>query len=133
MNSKYSHPKPCQVRQMSPVEAAYVGAMVDAEGTVRIKDGYWQVNFPNTEVEYVSAVVRATGIGSVYCRDLTGRASSNPRFTPSTKLLWIWATTRKADVEELARQLSPYSTKMQKFGYKKRLMDELLAETNTCE
>lgn len=100
-------------RNMSEVEAAWVGAMIEAEGAVTYVNGnqgkrdYWMIQVANCDVEIISALLRATGMGRV-C--LTFSKLKNPRYQPQ----WRWAVAKIEDVQELARRLWPYSGKMQK-------------------
>jgi hypothetical protein len=94
---------------MRAVECAWVGAFIDAEGSVGLakpwKDA-WQIALQITEPEYVSTLLRFTGVGNV--------SYSNPRGI-SKLPQYRWSVTAKLDIETLLRQLAPYSLKAQ--GY----------------
>ena len=99
------------VRQMSDVEQAYVGAMIDGEGwfttgqswasrTVRLGVG-------NTDLEIISALLRATRAGRVHLANWR-------RF--GKKPLWIWAVQRRGDIQAIAKQCRLYSSKCQRWA-----------------
>ena len=97
--------RPAQLRDMTEAEAAYVGAMIDGEGTVYFHpNGGIKVQFVNTNVEYVSAFLRATGVGRVHCRRGDERKLD----------LFIWQINAHNDVVALAERCSMYSTKLQR-------------------
>jgi hypothetical protein len=97
-----------RVRQMSEVERAYVGALIDTDGCVwwskRPAVG-WRVTFGNTYIELVAALLRLVGSGSVVSNKGTGF---------SRKEVLVWRLGAKADVEDLALQCAPYSLKLQR-------------------
>jgi hypothetical protein len=100
-----------RVRQMHPVEAAYVGAMIDGEGCIRIQSpgNSYGIDLSNTDVEIISALVRATGIGTVY-----PHGNNRKNRQPQWKVCFSWRVHRKLDALEVARQCAPYSTKCQR-------------------
>ena len=91
---------------MRPEECAYVGAMLDGEGCINMTPNgkYPSVRIFNTEVEYIAAILRATGCGRVH--------SELPRMR-GKKRLWGWIAGRGNDLQSLIPQLLPYSTKAQ--------------------
>ena len=100
--------KPLTIRQMSSTEAAYVGAMLDAEGCV-VKRGSGTNTWPhisivNQNVEIISAIIRATGGGRVY----------NHHRAKQENICWLWVMARARNTYGLASQLAPYSMKAQK-------------------
>ncbi len=106
--------KTSTAREMSAVEAAWVGAMVEGEGHVSPRlHGKSSINFrvSNTSVEVISTLLRFTGVGRVYFQSL------NPgRWRP----VWLWTLTRMADVEAVGRQIRPF------LGDKRAALDSLL-------
>lgn len=101
--------KTSRVRKMSTVEAAYVGAMIDGEGCIRAQKpgASYGIDLTNSDLEIISALIRATGIGTVYAHGQNRRA-------PHWKLCWAWRAHRKEDALDIARQCAPFSTKCQK-------------------
>lgn len=98
------------VKEMGEVERAYVGVAIDTDGSVCISSRtYWQVNVTNSELEIISALLRATGTGSVNLRPRQERAFN------ATKDCWMWRISKQADIRVLALQCAPYSTKLQRF------------------
>ncbi len=93
-----------ELREMSDIEAAYIGALVDTDGCVpHVSERYWYVFFDNTEIELVANVLRITGVGRVHYR---------PR--ERYKDMWCWGVCRKRDVMALMQRLRPYSLKIQR-------------------
>lgn len=97
------------MRDMSEVECAYIGALVDGEGCVcqtRDKYRYWQVRVGNTDPELISVLLRATGAGCVY-----GQAKNSAW---GTKPISVWQLAKQNDVLCLARRCAPFSFKLQR-------------------
>lgn len=90
---------------MTAVEAAWVGAMVEAEGSVVLNPRYQRVDVINTDPEILSAMLRATGAGTVIFKP-----NSNPRYRPG----FYWTLCRRLEIRELVRQCSGYSMKLQR-------------------
>lgn len=97
---RYSYP--ALTRNLTDVEAAWLGAMLDAEGTIYRNGATWAMVFLNSEVEYISAFLRLTGQGKVYYRA--------PR-PPGKLVLWEWRTGRSIEVAILCQRLAPWSLK----------------------
>ena len=95
-----------QAREMSSVEAAYVGAMLDGEGTVSIRKRSASFSIGNSELELISAFLRATGCGGIYYSPVKEGAN-----LPG----WAWAVGSRLTLESLAIQLAAYSIKAQKY------------------
>ena len=95
-------------RQMTAVEAAWVGAMIEAEGHIGLRsrgEGYTPAaNFcvTNTSIEILSTLLRLTGVGRVYfCPD--------PRPDKLGHLpVWRWHIIRKEDMVAVGGQIRPY-------------------------
>ena len=96
------------IRNMVEVERAYVGAAIDTDGTACLCGKYWRISVTNSELEIISALLRATGTGSVYLRPRENQTLN------ATKNCWMWSISKQADILVLARQCAPYSTKLQK-------------------
>ncbi len=97
---------PSRLRNMTEVEAAYLGAMIDGEGCITNSGrGHRQIKFGNTDIELISACLRATGIGGIELR-LPRGLSKLP--------LWIWNVGRAQEIEDLCRRIAPYSMKAQR-------------------
>jgi len=108
---------------MTDAERGYVGAMIDGEGTVhcypiqgRRGDGlgcYIQVT--NTELELLSAMLRATGVGRIYLQTRAGFIGKNG--INHTKDTWVWKSLRRNDMKAIADQCWPYSLKLQEASH----------------
>lgn len=79
-----------------------MGAFIDAEGCYVMDGTKSLLQVVNTEPEHISTLLRVTGCGAVYCRQLPGR-----------KLSLLWVVFRKLDVQAIAEQTAPYSLKAQ--------------------
>lgn len=91
---------------MSEPEAAYVGALLDGEGWVTNLVGSGPlVTIGNTGVEIISALLRSTGIGTVYYAP-----------APAHKANWgqyRWSVLRKGEALALCERVREYSIKAQ--------------------
>ena len=112
-------PAPSQsndLRLMSDVEAAWIGALVDGEGSVCyiVHPGQgrstrrFDVGVVNTEVELLSACLRLTQCGSVYHKP----ASPKGPFA-ETRPCFAWKISRWSPALALLRRIRPYSLKAQ--------------------
>jgi hypothetical protein len=91
---------------MTEVEAAWVGAMLDADGWVTVVVGSGPlIVIGNTGLEIISALLRATGLGRVYY--------SPPPSCKGSLAQWRWSVLRKKEAEELCRRVITYSIKAQ--------------------
>ncbi len=107
-------PLPCSVREMTEPERAWVGAMVEAEGSVTERPTKshhtyrdWVLQLANTDFEITSALLRTTGVGHVYWAEPpTG-----------TRPQLHWRVNRKLDLLDLQRQLAPYCMKIRRLEY----------------
>lgn len=103
-----------RLREMSSVEQAYVGALIDGEGyfgrQVNFRNGrrhpYYNVMVANCDVELISALVRATRIPGVGAKGWS---------RTTRKQGWIWYSGRALEVIALATAIVPYSVKAQAF------------------
>lgn len=107
--------QPRSLRDMTVDQAAYVGAMIEAEGSVTIASptckSKARVTVVNTDLEVISALVRATGAGSVHLSH--ARTAQKP--------VWVWWLSRWNDVQPLVAQCAAYSTKLQRVQAEYRL------------
>jgi len=101
--------QPCSVREMSDVEAAWVGAIIEGEGCVyyhknhEADAGRWRLTVANTDLEIISALLRLTGVGHV------------TRQTKGTqKDVWYWSVNRVNDVAAIAAQCQLFCWKLRK-------------------
>ena len=98
---------PSEVRAMLPVEAAWVGALVEGEGSLSTK----QIVVVSTEVETLSTILRFVGGGGVYLhQNGTGHLGN--------KTVWAWHLFRQASVRSLLQQISPWLTGKQERAQK---------------
>ena len=111
-----SYPAPRRVREMSEPERAWVGAFIDADGCVSANNERrfnlrfpWSVSVTQKEVEPISALLRATGAGSVLYT-----TSRQDYVTRQSLGIWQWSLRRMLDVIGLASQCILYSEKLQK-------------------
>ncbi|KKN84431.1 hypothetical protein LCGC14_0288930 [marine sediment metagenome] len=123
------------VRTMSDVEAAWVGAMIEGEGSIRLrgrlKPGVWVpigahtrdrlddvdqispmgVDFYSTDVETIATMLRLTGCGTVYYREpRPDYVSPNGAQAFAKKPSWQWVVQYKELVRGICAQIQPYLT-----------------------
>lgn len=91
---------------MTSAEKAYVGAIIDGEGTVvhNVPRGQYKIQVGNYCLEMISALIRATGRGGVTLN----------RRNPNGDM-WCWYVCNKADVHAICTAIAPYSLKAQRF------------------
>lgn len=71
---------PSRVRQMTLAEAAWVGAIIEGEGTILTHEGTRQITSItvwNNDVELISTLLRFTGTGAVAPRNYATKFKSN--------------------------------------------------------
>lgn len=95
---------PLTLRSMTDVEAAWVGAMIEAEGTIRKTYSGQAIHVPNTDAEVLSALLRATGIGCVYPKTKN----------IGTRDIFQWVVQQRINVQALLERIAPYSMKAQR-------------------
>lgn len=88
--------KPSQVRQMTPCEVAWVGALVEGEGSIEVNRPF--VSVASTEVETLSTLIRFVGAGALVMQKGVNRPC------------WVWRLYRRASVRDLLRQIFPWLT-----------------------
>ncbi len=98
--------KPSRVRQLSIAEAAWVGAMIEAEGTVwalRKTTRCVGISVGNTDVEIISTLLRFVGDGRV-------KMHAPGAGDLGRKTAWFWELTHDAAIRALAPQITPWMT-----------------------
>ncbi len=107
------------VHQLSPVEAAWVGAMVEGEGHIRPPSSRaLGLDLGSTDVETISTLLRLVGVGTVY-RQVDNQHTRKP--------LWRWGIHRVADLARLLPQLVPYLTSKQEVALAVLRCDRLVS------
>ena len=103
---------PSSVRDMEEGERGFVGGMVEADGNVglyaraRVPDkGQWEFNVVNTDPELLSALIRATGAGTVTVQHMPENEAQ--------RVTYKWSVNRFNDMKAIAEQCRDYSQKMQ--------------------
>lgn len=102
---------PSRVRDLSAVEAAWIGALIEGEGTIghfssgrTTNDGrairVWTIQVGSTEIETISTLLRLVGGGHVYY--VPGRIGN--------KEAWMWGLKRINEIHSLLPQIMPYLT-----------------------
>lgn len=92
---------PSRVRQMSREEAAYLGGVFDADGSLYLKRTQLVTAIANNDPELISAPLRFTGTGSVSSGVKRG------------KLHLIWRLDRQQEVLDFLVAILPFSVKAQ--------------------
>lgn len=98
--------KAYQIREISPIECAWLAAAIDSEGCLRIssarKDGksysYKDLQVANTNELFIQNVARVTGAPTITKR--------KPR--PGWKPVYVWQLRRHESVLNILRQVIPY-------------------------
>lgn len=96
------------VRLMLPIEQAWIGAMIEAEGSVAFpstKRNGFKINLTNADPEVLSAFLRVTGAGSLY-RVPLGNLGKKPCYR--------WQIQGLLEVKTIVKQCAPYSMKLQR-------------------
>ncbi len=96
------------VRQMTSVEAAWVGAMLEGEGSIALPYGSNRIGIVtiyNTEVETIATCLRLVGDGGVQFR----RPRPSPKYD-SKKPQWMWVLSGQLPIRDFLRQVVPYLT-----------------------
>jgi hypothetical protein len=102
---------PSRMKRMTPVQRAWIGALIEGEGCVTLRSAPYQphqavVTVVNCDPEILSALLRVTGTGVV-----------KPRPAPSgiSKLQgYTWTVMRRLEIESLVNQCAKYSPKLQR-------------------
>lgn len=97
---------PGTVRELSDIERAWLGALIEGEGHVSYcprgarREVRATIEITNTEVETIATCVRFAGAGGVYlCRPRDGHQP-----------LWHWRLGKKGEILMVLRQVWPYLT-----------------------
>jgi hypothetical protein len=105
--------KPRSAREMTEPEQAYIGALIDGEGCVHLRENRGiTIDVTNTEVELISACLRATGCGSVSLKNRAGDVPRAGRWCLHDA--FVWYVYRHNDIDAIARQCAPWSMKCQR-------------------
>lgn len=103
--------KPSHIHRLVDVVAAWLGAMVEGEGSITIRqsrkrgfDGI-QIVVASTEVETIATCLRLSGGGHVQPQF---RSRRNGRLGDRT--MWYWIVTRHNEVTDFLPQIIPYLT-----------------------
>lgn len=90
------------VRNLTECQSAWVGAMIEGEGSVtQVKDSNRiKISVYNTDVEIISTLLRFVGEGRI---SVDKRSSKN-------KLCWHWSMHKKISIVKLAKQITPWMT-----------------------
>ena len=100
-------------RDLTEIEAAWLGAMVEGEGSViwrksatcrRRSQAVLQVC--NSDVEVIATCLRLAGTGCVYLRTMTKQP-------PHWKPVWFWLVSAQRDIVYLLSRIHPYLTSKQ--------------------
>lgn len=89
--------RPSQVRTMSDVERAWVGAFIEADGCAFMRKGP-NLNVVQKEIDPLATLLRVTGAGKIQM---------------NSKGIWAWTVWRANDALDIAKQCAPYSWKLQ--------------------
>ena len=122
--------RPSHVRVMAAVECAWVGAVIDTDGTAmythsnhgrrpRATIQFYQM--PNEMgLELLSALFRATGVGYLtnHHAPKLHEATYGNRVIHSRTPLWGWGINARNEVMDIIRQCWPYSVKLQRLMQK---------------
>lgn len=97
----------CRVREMSPIEAAWLAGFIDGEGTISSYMGgrkrqfvSWLISVPNTSRSSLEYCQKITGTGSVLVKPI-GREKRQPCHQ--------WRVYRKRDIASVCRQILPHA------------------------
>jgi hypothetical protein len=101
-----------RLRLMTEAEAAWVGAFIEADGSVAQKpNGDWTLNVSQQNVEIMSALFRITHVGSIHLRYPEG---SQHLGLTARRDLWTWQVQTQIEVQDIATRCQSYSEKLQK-------------------
>ena len=95
--------RPTQVREMETIEAAWVGAMIEAEGCLGMVGTHPGIAVGSTSVETIATLLRLTGVGRVH-----HGAAASCNFP-----MWYWTIGVRNDILRLGPQILPFLTDKQ--------------------
>lgn len=108
--------RPTFVQNLSSEAAAWVGAMLEGEGSIcwdkpnSPNNTYrLRVIVANTEVETIATCLRLVG---------AGRVTTQVPKRKNTKRIWMWVLARRSDLIEFLPQVIPYLTGKQEKAIK---------------
>ena len=88
------------VREFSEIEAAWLGAFIEADGSAFVRDKtYPNVLVSQKEVEIISACLRITQVGNVQL---------------DKGICWRWTVSTYKNAVYVAQRCAPYSMKCQR-------------------
>lgn len=98
--------RPCRLKTMTDVDAAWLAGLVEGEGTLLVQDthrGYnaVRIGIGMTDCDVLARCVALTGLGRV-------RPINVRHINLGTKPQWYWYVGAKADVRALALRLMPW-------------------------
>jgi len=93
------------VREMTEIERAWVGAMIEAEGCLRVnkEHPFYHLSISSNEVETIATILRLVGDGRVR---IVGRAGTHTY----NKDVWAWVLLKTNGLSRLLPQIIPYLT-----------------------
>ncbi len=101
--------EPHPVRALADAEAAWLGAMIEGEGTIYLRQQighhtkpHVEIRVGNTEVETIATCLRLAGAGRVHPDPRNGNGRHRP--------MWYWSLSADSSVCSLLPQIIPYLT-----------------------
>ncbi|KKM20171.1 hypothetical protein LCGC14_1648120 [marine sediment metagenome] len=91
---------PFSARVFSEVEAAWIGAFIEADGCAGVYRKKLSIQVTQKETEPISALLRATGVGGVNY--------------DTRREIFCWTVNTQANAYYIARRCTPYSEKLQR-------------------
>ena len=102
-------------RIMSDVEAAWIGAFIEADGSITIYKHckkcdipYIRIAVTQMDIEPISNLLRLTGVGVVSLKRLPQTS-----FKSRNTHIWMWGLIANADVRHVLLQIKPFCPKAQ--------------------
>lgn len=101
--------KPCSVKKMKPVEAAWLAGFLDGEGSVCCTMGghnhaykTWILSIVNTDIRSLEKCVEITGVGKV-------NKKTKPK-SDKHKQIYTWRVASQKNLKSVCEQVLPYCT-----------------------
>ncbi len=105
--------RPSRMKEITEVEAAWIGSMIEGEGSALMRHTEWydhpMVVVVNTDPEIHSVFLRILGMGSIFYKK-PEKISHKPCF--------VWNCTRYNEVVDLLKACKKYSMKLQRLDNK---------------
>jgi len=97
----------CLVPILTDTQAAWLGALIDGEGSIYFLKGrsYPYVSVTMTDLQIIYTLLRVVQAGTLTTRNNNGFGS---------KRLYAWVIAAQIDSESFVRQIQPFSFKAQK-------------------